>query len=36
MGQRLRWRGRLYLIRRLMDDPRLPDRIELEIEEWRA
>ena len=35
MGQRLRWRGRLYLIKRLTDDPRLPDRIELDIEEWR-
>ena len=36
LGQRVRWRGRLYLVKRLIDDPTLPDRIELECEEWRA
>lgn len=34
--QRVSWRGRQFLVKQLLDDPRLPDRIELRCEEVRA
>ena len=36
VGQRLRWRGRVLMIRQRVDDPALPDRITLRCEEIRA
>jgi SPP1 family predicted phage head-tail adaptor len=35
-GQRVRWRGRLLLVRQRVDDPALPDRILLRCEEIRS
>ncbi len=36
VGQRLRWRERLLIIRQRIDDPALPDRITLRCEEIRS
>jgi head-tail adaptor len=36
VGQRLRWRGRVFAVRQRLDDPALPDRIMLRCEEIRA
>lgn len=36
VGQRLRWRERLLIIRQRIDDPALPDRIMLRCEEIRS
>ncbi len=36
VGQRLRWRERLLIIRQRVDDPALPDRITLRCEEIRS
>ena len=36
VGQRLRWRERLLVIRQRIDDPALPDRILLRCEEIRS
>ena len=36
VGQRLRWRERLLIIRQRIDDPALPDRITLRCEEVRS
>lgn len=35
VGQRLRWRERLLIVRQRIDDPALPDRIMLRCEEIR-
>lgn len=35
VGQRVRWRERLLIIRQRIDDPALPDRITLRCEEIR-
>lgn len=34
--QRVRWRGRFFMIRQVYEDPRQPERIELRCEEIRA
>ncbi|MCW3798619.1 head-tail adaptor protein [Sphingomonas sp. BN140010] len=34
--QRLRWRERHFLVKQIIEDPRLPDRIQLRCEEVRA
>lgn len=34
--QRLDWRGRSFLIRQIVEDPRSPDRLELRCEEVRT
>lgn len=34
--QRLRWRGRLFMIRNVHEDPRQPERLELRCEEVRT
>ncbi|MBA3729975.1 MAG: head-tail adaptor protein [Sphingomonas sp.] len=36
VGQRVRWRERLLIIRQRIDDPALPDRITLRCEEIRS
>ena len=36
VGQRLRWRERVLIIRQRIDDPALPDRIVLRCEEIRS
>lgn len=36
IDQRVRWSGRRLMIRQLLDDPRLPDRIALRCEEVRS
>lgn len=35
VGQRVKWRGRTFMIRRVLDDPRCADRLELGCEELR-
>lgn len=34
--QRVEWRGRSFLIRQVVEDPRFPDRMELRCEEVRT
>jgi len=34
--QQVRWRGRSFLVKQVIEDPRLPDRMELRCEEVRA
>ncbi len=36
VGQRLRWRERVMIVRQRIDDPALPDRITLRCEEIRS
>jgi len=36
IDQRIRWRSRTLMVRQLLDDPRLPDRIVLRCEEVRG
>jgi len=36
IDQRIRWRSKMLMIRQLLDDPRLPDRIVLRCEEVRG
>lgn len=36
VGQRVRWRERLLMVRQRIDDPALPDRITLRCEEIRS
>lgn len=36
IGLRVRWRGRTFLVRQLVDDPRTKDRIVLRCEETRS
>ena len=36
VGQRVRWRERVLMVRQRIDDPALPDRITLRCEETRS
>jgi SPP1 family predicted phage head-tail adaptor len=36
IGQRIRWHGRSFIVRQLLDDPRTKDRIVMRCEEVRA
>ena len=36
VDQRIRWGSRTLMVRQLLDDPRLPDRLKLRCEEVRA
>lgn len=36
IDQRVSWKGRLMMIRQLLDDPKTPDRITLRCEEVRS
>ncbi|WP_205481029.1 head-tail adaptor protein [Sphingomonas arenae] len=36
VDQRVRWKGRLLMVRQLLFDPRLPDRLTLKCEEVRS
>jgi SPP1 family predicted phage head-tail adaptor len=36
IGQRIRWSGRTFMVRQLLDDPRSKDRIVMRCEEVRA
>jgi head-tail adaptor len=36
LGQRLRWKSRILMVRQLLDDPRTKDRIVMRCEEVRA
>jgi head-tail adaptor len=36
IDQRVRWTGRIMMIRQLLDDPALPDRLVLRCEEARS
>lgn len=36
IGQRIRWKGRSFVARQLLDDPRLRDRIVMRCEEVRS
>lgn len=36
VDQRVRWKGRLLMIRQILSDPRMPDRLTLKCEEVRS